>query len=364
MTRTAVHDSTGAKVRFAAFTWSLFAVAIGLWHLLVPGDGPFSEETYQPLIVPPESLPAFLVPAALMAAGAAGLLLARARRRPWPVTALYAVVFGLCVPSSSLMSATGYLTAFAMPVVLVAGPVLLARRPVSRIAVAAAEVALLAALHFTGLFDLVELARAVGEIAVGFAGYAPHFLAQAWAAAGGVIWGVLTFRSLRGRWAEREAPAWFSAESAVRWGRVAAWMAFACSLPYGLTRMTWLTPWPFPAAPEGLDFSPEIRAWGLFLGFAALGGGVLCLGLTQRWGERWPYWVPVLRGRPVPPKVAIVPASVVAVLFTIAGVTFPVLAVRTGFWEVAAAFPFYIWGPALGAATLAYALRRGVVTRP
>jgi hypothetical protein len=37
------------------------------------------------------------------------------------------------------------------------------------------------------------------------------------------------------------------------------------------------------------------------------------------------------------------------------------LGIRQDALELVWAFPFYIWGPALGAATLAYAIRRGVV---
>ena len=68
------------------------------------------------------------------------------------------------------------------------------------------------------------------------------------------------------------------------------------------------------------------------------GGALLTLGLVQRWGEVYPRWIPYLRGKPVRPRTAIVPASLVAILITSAGLTY----VRT----------------ALGAATLAYHLRR------
>ena len=58
-------------------------------------------------------------------------------------------------------------------------------------------------------------------------------------------------------------------------------------LPYGLVRMTWLTPWPlFAPATEALP--PSTRLWGLLLGGAALLGSVLTIGLIRPWGERFP----------------------------------------------------------------------------
>lgn len=52
------------------------------------------------------------------------------------------------------------------------------------------------------------------------------------------------------------------------------------------------------------------------------GGAVLVmlsLGLVQRWGEVYPRWIPFVRGRRVHPRTAVVPASIVAVLVTTAG---------------------------------------------
>jgi hypothetical protein len=91
-----------------------------------------------------------------------------------------------------------------------------------------------------------------------------------------------------------------------------------------------------------LTAEPEIRLHGLLLGLAALAGAVLTTGLISRWGEVWPRWVPVVRGRPVP--VAAVPLSV--------------MVVASGSPVLLLVFPFLVWGPALGAAVLAYALRR------
>jgi hypothetical protein len=48
----------------------------------------------------------------------------------------------------------------------------------------------------------------------------------------------------------------------------------------------------------------------------------LTLGLTQHWGEVYPRGVPFLRGKPVRPRTAIIPATVVAILVTSAGMAY------------------------------------------
>jgi hypothetical protein len=99
----------------------------------------------------------------------------------------------------------------------------------------------------------------------------------------------------------------------------------------------------------------------------AICGAILTLGLIQGWGEVFPRWLPIIGGRPVPPALAIVPASAVAILVTTAGLMFwrrtllgsGTFSLARGDW--AALLPellWPIWGLALGAATLAYYLRR------
>jgi hypothetical protein len=131
-----------------------------------------------------------------------------------------------------------------------------------------------------------------------------------------------------------------------------------CALPYGLHRLTWLTPWPIGMDPAELAAHPEMRLHGLLLGLASLAGALLTLGLISRWGEVWPRWMPVVRGRPVPVAAAVVPGALVAALFTAAAIPMPLMWIAAGEPWVVLVFPFPVWGPALGAAVLAYALRR------
>jgi hypothetical protein len=87
--------------------------------------------------------------------------------------------------------------------------------------------------------------------------------------------------------------------------------------------------------------------------FAAL-GGVLTLGLFQRWGEVWPRWVLGLRGRRVPPALPIAMASVVTVALASTVVT----VVRLDIWSLENPMTLWpLWAVALGTATLGYYYR-------
>jgi hypothetical protein len=57
---------------------------------------------------------------------------------------------------------------------------------------------------------------------------------------------------------------------------------------------------------------------------------LLTHGLAQPWGEVFPRWVPGLGGRRVPPALAIVPATLVAVSVTATGLMFARVVLREG----------------------------------
>lgn len=147
--------------------------------------------------------------------------------------------------------------------------------------------------------------------------------------------------------------------------------AACCALPYSIARASWLTPWPL-LAPEGADVAaePGVIFTGLCLGAAMLTGGVLTLGLIRPWGRRFPQWMAGLGGRDVPVALAVVPASVVAALFTAGGLEM-LVSVGAGdaaeTLKLALMFPFWLWGPLLALAVWGYAMdRRGrtVGSRP
>ncbi|MEU4697325.1 hypothetical protein [Nonomuraea dietziae] len=164
-----------------------------------------------------------------------------------------------------------------------------------------------------------------------------------------------------------EDTGWTTPASAARWGRVAVMIAVVTPLIYCATRWAWPLGIPLGVSREFLEQgnreAPGIWLAGAYLAtFGAL-GGVLTLGLVQRWGEIFPRWIPGLRGRRVPPLLAVIPATLVAIIITVAGLTYVRRALaglfdlaEWGAWLPECFWP--LWGAALGTAALAYHLRR------
>ncbi|MEV6372583.1 hypothetical protein [Micromonospora musae] len=160
---------------------------------------------------------------------------------------------------------------------------------------------------------------------------------------------------------------WTSPAGAARWGRWAAGIAAAIPLAYAVTRFAWAAGVPLGISRDFLTEMQENGAvWaGFGLGAFATVGAVLTLGLVQRWGERFPRWMLGLAGRRVPVRLAVIPATLVAIAVTAATLG---LVANPRFWELAggdglnlATGPMLLWpawGPALGLATYAYHLRR------
>lgn len=160
--------------------------------------------------------------------------------------------------------------------------------------------------------------------------------------------------------------------AAARWGKWATSVAVIVPLVYAATRWAWALGIPLGISEELLREGQAGGAWmfGAGLATVAVGGAILTLGLVQRWGERFPHWIPFLADKRVPIWLAVVPASLVSVLVTTAGIMFVRLTVTGMFSETfsfvgegdwAALAPellWPIWGTALGAATLAYYYRR------
>jgi len=163
----------------------------------------------------------------------------------------------------------------------------------------------------------------------------------------------------------------FSAGAAARWGRIAVAVAVVVPLIYAATRICWAFGIPLGVEPGLLDGmqSQGMDTSALGLGGMAVLGSVLTLGLVQRWGEAFPRWIPGLAGKRVPITLAVVPAAFVAMAIIPASVTMLMMAglpsegTIPGFslsnWApLGPAFLWPLWGVALGAATLAYWLRR------
>ncbi|MGC5168186.1 hypothetical protein [Luteimicrobium sp. DT211] len=170
-----------------------------------------------------------------------------------------------------------------------------------------------------------------------------------------------------GRHADGHDPAWTTPAAAARWGRRATFAAAAVPVIYAVTRLAWVLGISLGFDQGDLDALHDSSGWIAALGlggFAAV-GAVLTLGLTQRWGERFPRWTLGLAGRRVPVLLAVVPATVVAVAVLPAGVTL-IAGVLDGDLELSGggvaafgpAFLWPVWSVLLGAATYAYWLRR------
>jgi hypothetical protein len=106
----------------------------------------------------------------------------------------------------------------------------------------------------------------------------------------------------------------------------------------------------------------------LGLGSVAVGGALLTTGLVMRWGEVFPAWLPRVGGRRVPPRLAVIPAVLVSVFVTTAGLSLVRLVLADGSLLLEpgaiAAFGQAVlwpaWGAALATAAVAYHYR----TRP
>ncbi|HEX2142290.1 MAG TPA: hypothetical protein VHK28_08480 [Candidatus Limnocylindria bacterium] len=206
-------------------------------------------------------------------------------------------------------------------------------------------------------------------------------LNQFWCIVGGLLWAGATlayWRRGRGACAScgrtDAAAGWSSPQHAPRWGRSATYVAVAIPVAYAATRWAWALGIPLGISEDFLRKGQEVGLWfiGAALATLAVAGALLTLGLTQRWGEVFPSWLPVIGGRNVPPMLAVVPAMLVAVVVTSAGLMFWRVTLRGEFplgglaslnlenaW--AALLPellWPLWGAALATAAIAYYLRR------
>lgn len=187
--------------------------------------------------------------------------------------------------------------------------------------------------------------------------------------------------AVRARWeaAHRAAP------GVPAWARAAATIIPFLVLPSSLWRITACT-FHVPLV-DGLpaDVSGNLPSWlpveiyVILLSIASEVVAFSAVGLVATWGEVFPRWVPGLRGRRVPPLVAVVPAAAGAAVLTLVAtwvaISYPLgLDIRgdstsqafglfsfhtwQGALAIAAYAPLLGWGPLLGALTVAYARRR------
>ncbi|WP_051110498.1 hypothetical protein [Longispora albida] len=154
---------------------------------------------------------------------------------------------------------------------------------------------------------------------------------------------------------------------AARWGVWAVWVAAVIPVLYALTRWAWFLGIPFGFSAAELKAigaeAPGIWLAGALLGSFGVGGSILTLGLVQRWGEVFPRWMPGLRGKRVPIKLAVIPATVVGLAVIAAGNTMIISFFRhlgdpAHLAIIGPSVLWPLWGLALIGAAYAYYLRR------
>ncbi|MQA79486.1 MAG: hypothetical protein GEV10_13580 [Streptosporangiales bacterium] len=282
--------------------------------------------------------------------------------------------FAFVMADGSIMSSLGYVAALTAPVGVAVVVVLACRRwrPAGLVVVSLLLVLGAAGFASGALNTLGEaVATYLGSFTSDPEGYYVRIVWSWGMAAAAACWAWTAVASLlrlqsHDRAAEASA-SWARPASVRRWGRVVTIAAALGPVPYGLARLTWLTPWPLggPGVDElvismSLDAATRLRG-SLFALPCAL-GVILTLGLISRWGEVFPRWVPVLSGRAVPVRLAVVPGTLMAAVITISAPGFLLGSIESGDpREVAYSFfgmPFPVWGPLLGAAVFAYWLRR------
>ena len=364
---TSTPTTSRSWIELAATAWSALAAAVGAWWLTVPDaypdhlDAPAGDGSLVTLLDPT------VASSLLVVLGVVGALAAATSRMLVPVGVVFAVVFGLLATDVSLLVSMGYSTAILGPPLLFAYLVAASvRRPPLRWVVGGLVLGGLAAVTVTGagLSTFADFGRGLGE---GLERSGIGMLVVLVSFIGGALWLLVALRAAGMRRANvsTSAPyaAWHRGSAGRDWGWWVTVIAALCPLPYALLRMTWLTPWPTIVDAATLDAQPALRIFGLSLGFAAIGGAVLTIGLLMRWGSVYPRWIPVVGGRTVSPTWPTVFAVVVGSAVTVAGRSMLQMAVVDDEMEIGTAetflvLPFPVWGPLLIAAAIAYYRRR------
>lgn len=361
-------DSRGGSRRGYALIWIGTALALAmlstalLW-LVAPSLGPYAESSdpapIHRLFEDPgigqtvAALLQALVGAAASATGLTALFGRRGLTAPMSGIAIAAALLAaMGLMGMNGLVVAGYTLAYALPLLVVVLLTLAMRTPLARVIAALVGLAA-SALVVMGPTPLRPLYQQfVGHVAADPIAVAAPLVLVVFAG----VW------MLVGAIRLENAPGTLG-KFVLRHRVAITVLAACCALPYVVARLSWLTPWPILGDPGDYDDAALTLANGLILGAAMLVGGVLTLGLVLPWGTRLPRFGP-LSGRPVPVALAVVPASIVAVLFTAAGFDMLLLAGQpeTGlaipFVVTAVAFPFWLWGPLLALAAWGYALHR------
>ncbi|MEO3923586.1 hypothetical protein ABGB07_06965 [Micromonosporaceae bacterium B7E4] len=163
-----------------------------------------------------------------------------------------------------------------------------------------------------------------------------------------------------------------------RWAVRAAYAVPLCVLPSALSRLALLAGL-LDGTGTSTTVTPAERLYVLSLSLVSMGLALLTLGLVRPWGETLPGWLPLLGGRRIPVRAAVVPAVTGATvliglcgylllnsLFHVVGRVPPMIGeAGTATLEGTAQLvvivtyaPLVAWGPLLLAVAVAYHRRR------
>ncbi|QEW03590.1 hypothetical protein [Microbacterium lushaniae] len=232
-----------AALTAATFTASAVLTAQALTWLAAPAVSPFRAGSSAPIAA---ALGPSVAVAVELAAGVAGMALAalqviprlRASRLVSAAAAAVTIVAGLGFLGFASLAFAGYALVGMLPLGVLAALILLARRhPWPATGIAVAIVALTIAGQASGLFP-------IGDVAVRFASALKDGGIEAISA--------LSLIAFTGVWMLAAVRGWEGgpfARAVLRHRVPLTIAAAACALPYVVSRLSWLTPWPLLGSP-------------------------------------------------------------------------------------------------------------------
>lgn len=164
----------------------------------------------------------------------------------------------------------------------------------------------------------------------------------------------------------------FTTPPAPRWAWWASHAVPVIALPSSLWRLALVVGLPVGYTEQVLRTDYDIPGSGYILipliSLLQEGAALLTLGLVNDWGLVVPRWIPVIGGKPVPTRAAIIPAALGALVLCL--LTFSQLLIwnqvadqdnLTGVHRTVMGWcyaPLLLWGPLLGLVSLSYWRRR------
>jgi hypothetical protein len=273
-------------MRTLAALLSIAVAGVGVWWWTSPASYPFGARDR--VTVSLSHLFEHDVAGMMMvAAGVVGVAAVLLRNR-WLVAA-QVLFFGVVMSDAGIISAMGYLFGLGAPLALAGSLVIMCvRRQRAGFIALGVTAALTAAGVAAGLLTGEVIQTYVTSLTTSFSSYGVRIAWTIANAAAFIVWLVIAIRpfvSRSGAWASDAG--WTRPEAAARWGRIVTIAAALCPLPYGLYRLTWLTPWPVQDL-QGGSLTMAMRLQGSVIAVSALIAAVLTLGLISKWGEVFP----------------------------------------------------------------------------